>query len=76
MDPLNNTICNNILLWQVIRFLDNKVLEKYMAWITMQYSCTLVIDLEGTDGRERGQQDESLGIGLNAMAKNIKGELD
>jgi len=56
--------------------LDNKVLEKYMAWITMQYSCTLVIDLEGTDGRERGEQDENLGIGLNAMAKNIKGELD
>jgi len=37
--------------------------------------CTLVIDLHGPDGRERGE-DESLGIGLNAMAKNIKGKLD
>jgi len=37
--------------------------------------CTLVIDLHGPDGREKGE-DESLGIGLNAMAKNIKGKLD
>jgi len=38
--------------------------------------CTLVMDMEGTDGRERGEQDENLEIGLNAMVKNIKGELD